>query len=84
MYLLLYVHLKNDVFPISLPSLLYPSNTLCLTNVVTYPHCFQTACFMELILVTSSNGCPYEKLNSARKCLSRIHQIDDIVKIQIC
>ena len=38
---LLCVHLKNDVFPISPP--LYQGNTLSLTNVVTYPHCFLTA-----------------------------------------
>ena len=42
MSVLLYVHLKNDVFPISLP--LYQGNTPSLTNVITYPHCFQTAC----------------------------------------
>ena len=44
MSVLLYVHLKNDVFPISLFSPLYQVNTPSLTNVITYPHCFQTAC----------------------------------------
>ena len=34
---------KNDLFPISLLSTLYQDNTLSLTNVVTYPHCFLTA-----------------------------------------
>ena len=41
--MLLYVRLKNDVFLISFPSPLYRGNTLSLTNVVTYPHCFLVA-----------------------------------------
>ena len=44
MSLLLYVHLQNDVFPILFLSPLYWGNTLSLTNVITYPHCFLTAC----------------------------------------
>ena len=37
------VYLKNDVISLSLLSPLYQGNTLSLTNVVTYPHCFLTA-----------------------------------------
>ena len=42
MSVLLCVHLKNDVFSLSLPSLFYQGNTLSLTNVITYPHYFLT------------------------------------------
>ena len=38
MSVLICVHLKNDVFSLSLLSPLYQC------NVVTYPHCFLTAC----------------------------------------
>ena len=43
MSVLLCVHLKNDVFSLSLPSPLCQGNTLSLTNVVTYLQCFLTA-----------------------------------------
>ena len=43
MFMLLYVHLKNDVFPLFFPSPLDQDNALSLTNVVTDPHCFLTA-----------------------------------------
>ena len=43
MSVLLCVDLKNNVFSISLPSPLYQGNTLSLTYVVNYPHCFPTA-----------------------------------------
>ena len=42
--MLLCVHLKNYVFPTSLLSPLFLSNTLSLTKVVTYPHCFLASC----------------------------------------
>ena len=44
MSVLLCVHLKNDVFPISLPSPLYQGNTLSLTNTLTPLVNFLTAC----------------------------------------
>ena len=44
MFVLLYVHLKNDVFSISFPFPLYQGNTLSLTNVVTSLVDFLTAC----------------------------------------
>ena len=37
------VHLKKDVFSISLYIHLYQGSTLSLPNAVTYPHCFLTA-----------------------------------------
>ena len=39
---LLCVHIKKEVFSLSLLYLLYQGNTLSLTNVITYPHCFLT------------------------------------------
>ena len=41
---ILYLHLKNYVFPISLPFPLYQGNTLSLTNVVTSLVDLVTAC----------------------------------------
>ena len=40
---LLYVHLKNDLFPIFFPFPSYQGNTLSLANVVICPHCFLSA-----------------------------------------
>ena len=42
MSVLLCIRQKNDIFSLSLPSPLYQGNTLLLTNVFTYPHCFLT------------------------------------------
>ena len=44
LFVLLYVHLKNDVFSISLPFPLYQVNTLSLPNVFTSLVNFLTAC----------------------------------------
>ena len=44
MSVLIYLHLKNYVFPISLPFPLYQGNTLFLTNVATSLVDLYTAC----------------------------------------
>ena len=44
MSVLLYIHLKNDVFSISLLSPLYQGNTISFTNAFTYIVDFLTAC----------------------------------------
>ena len=44
MTVILCVQMKNDVFPISLPSPLHQGNTLSLTNAITSLVDFLTAC----------------------------------------
>ena len=47
-FVLLYVHLENDLFYISFSSTLYQGSTLTLTNAITYPHCFFVVVFCWL------------------------------------
>ena len=61
-FVLLYVHLENDLFYISFSSTLYQGSTLSLTFAVTYPYCFLTAykrlCCLPVLAGTSDSKKP--------------------------